>query len=231
MSGRIKENRLGEEKLNNKGYPMKIVEYNSRNDIVVEFQDEYKSNVHTTYYHFQNGNVKNPYNSNNAGVYGVGIKGGKYHTVNNGEITKEYRAWKSILRRCFDVKTKNERPTYKDVTCCEEWLLYENFYKWLHSQENFDKWLNGYKWAVDKDILIKGNKIYSPNSCCLVPMYINTLFAIKNKNSFDTQEELDIYKQDKENNIKKIAKEEYDNGNITKECYVAMMNYEVEIVD
>lgn len=231
MSGRKKEDRLGEENLNNKGYLMKIIQYDSRNDIIVEFQDEYKSKVHTTYYHFQNGNIKNPYNSNGAGVYGVGIKGDKYPAVNNGKVAKEYKAWQGMLRRCFDEKIKNERPTYKDVVCCDEWLLYENFYEWLHSQENFNKWLNGYKWAVDKDIIIKGNKIYSPTTCCLVPIDINTLFATKKRTNFNTQEEFEIYKQDKESYIKEVAQNEYNKGNITKKCYDAMMDYEIEIDD
>jgi hypothetical protein len=151
------------------------------------------------------------------------------------------------------------------VACCDEWFLYDNFYEWLHSQENFEKWLNNDNWAVDKDILIKGNKIYSPETCCLVPMSINSLFVKTEKTRgdypvgvnydkssnkyraqcnnlltgkrkhlglFKTPEEaFKAYKIYKENVIKQIAKIEYMSGNITKECYEAMMNYEVEIDD
>lgn len=39
--------RLGQEKLNNQGSLMKIVEYNNSSDIVVEFQDDYKARVST----------------------------------------------------------------------------------------------------------------------------------------------------------------------------------------
>lgn len=106
----------------------------------------------------------------------------KYPTKLNGKAIKEYEAWKGMKRRCFDEKMKERCPSYKNVTCCDEWLNYENFYDWLHSQENFDKWLNGDRWAVDKDILVKGNKVYSPETCCLVPMNINSLFAKGNRN-------------------------------------------------
>ena len=87
-----------------------------------------------------------------------------------------------MINRCFYEKIKEEHPTYKNVTCSEEWLLFENFYEWLHLQENFDKWYNEDKWCLDKDILVKGNKIYSPKTCCLVPQNVNTLFTKKNAN-------------------------------------------------
>ena len=82
-----------------------------------------------------------------------------------------------MLERCYNTKIKKVKPTYKDSICCDEWLSYENFYDWLHSQENFEVWKN-LKWsAIDKDILIKGNKVYSPDTCCLVPVNVNTLFV------------------------------------------------------
>lgn len=169
--------RFGIEKYNNKKYLMKCVEYINYSNILVEFQDEYHAKVHTSWENFENGTVRNPYEPS---VFNVGIIGNKYSSIINKKITKEYNTWHAMLSRCYDEKTKEKNPTYKDVTCCDEWLLYENFYEWLHSQENFDKWYNNNKWALDKDILIKGNKIYSPNTCCLVPIYINSLFTKNN---------------------------------------------------
>lgn len=116
-------------------------------------------------------------------------------------------------------------------------------------------------WAIDKDILVKGNRIYSPSTCCLVPPNVNLLFTkcdksrwnlpigvTKYRNKFrasitingehiilpvkNTVEEAFIdYKNVKEDNIKQIAQKEYDKENITKKCYDAMMRYEVEITD
>lgn len=169
-----KASKLYEEKLNNQGSPMKIVVYNDRTDIVVEFQDKYKARVHTNYGNFQRGIVKNPYLPT---VFEVGIIGTKYLVSVNCIHTKEYTVWKSLLKRCYDSKTKERQPAYRDVSICEEWLFFENFCDWLHSQSNFDKWLNGDKWALDKDIIYKGNKIYSPETCCLVPYNVNSLFV------------------------------------------------------
>lgn len=92
---------------------------------------------------------------------------------------KAYNVWRGMIDRCFDEKVKNTKKalSYKDASCCEEWLSFENFYDWLSNQENFDKWLTGNRWNLDKDIIIKGNKVYSPETCCLVPNYVNVLFT------------------------------------------------------
>lgn len=255
------ELRIGEESLNYQNDLMKIIVYNNANDIVVEFQDKYKGRVHTNYYNYKHKSVKNPYHPE---VCGVGMVGTKYPVrLPYGNPVKEYYAWRGILRRCFDEKEKKRNTAYKDVVCCDEWLLYENFYEWLHQQENFDEWLNGDNWAIDKDIVVKGNKTYSPNMCSLVPRNVNNLFIkcqnvrgeypigvgrqynkfnAKIQNPFtrktehlgyyDTPEEaFQAYKEAKELYIKQVAQEEYDKGNITKRCYDAMMNYEVEITD
>lgn len=254
--------RLGEEKLNKQGCLMKIIKYNSATDIIVEFQDEYKAKVHTQYSSFKRNNVKNPYYPT---VYGVGITGNKYLTWSNDRHTKEYDAWRNMLARCFDEKIKEKYPTYQDAICCDEWLLYENFYEWLHEQENFDKWHDSESWHLDKDVLIKGNKIYSPETCLLVPYNVNKLFLKNDKDRggcpiginkdrkgygyiarcmnpltgerdyigyyINIEEAFMAYKIYKEKIIKEIAQIEFDKGNITKQCYDAMMKYEVEITD
>lgn len=251
---------INEERLNQNGCSMKIVEYIDNRNIVVEFQDKYRARVKTSYGNFKNGIVRNPYYPT---VCGVGISGNKYQIVKNKRPTKEYNAWLRMLNRCFDKTVKEKQPTYNNVTCCEEWLLFDNFYEWLHSQPNFDKWYHGKRWAVDKDIFTKRNRIYSPEMCCLVPQNVNCLFLKREAERGDypigvsykdggfvaschnpfinDREELGsystpekafaIYKNHKEDIIKRVAKIEYNNGNITKECYEAMMEYEVEIDD
>lgn len=260
MGGSKCKDRVGEKRMNNKGCLMKIIEYNNRDNIIVEFQDNYKSKVNTKYDSFVKGIVKNPYCPT---LFNIGIIGNKYPSSINGKTIKEYQTWYDMLRRCFDDEIKENRPSYKNVTCCDEWLLYENFYEWLHKQENFEKWLNDNGWAIDKDIIIKGNKTYSPKTCCLVPRNINSLFTkydkcrgdtligvTKKGNKFEAQcknpltlkkvylgrfaiqeDAFKVYKAYKENLIKQIAQKEYSQGNITKQCYEAMLQYEVEITD
>lgn len=239
---------------------MRIIEYVNSSNILVEFQDKYKIKVRTIYGNFRSGSVRNPYAPT---VHGVGITGNKYPTNINGRNTKEYDTWASMLQRCFKTQLKEKQPTYENVVCCDEWILYDNFYEWLHNQPNYDRWLNGKRWAIDKDILNKRNKIYSPETCCLVPQNVNCLFLKREaergrhpigvshrKDGFlaschnpftNNREELgyhstptmafNTYKKYKEDIIKQVAKIEYESGNITEECYKAMMNYKVEIDD
>lgn len=256
----IKTSRLYEEKYNNQGCLMKIIDYNNAHDILIQFQDKYKAEVRTSYMNFKRGIASNPYYPQ---VCGVGMVGNKCPASKNHQNLKEYKCWYSMLERCFDEKVKGENFSYNNITCCEEWLLYENFYEWLHSQDNFDKWYNGKHWALDKDIIIKNNKIYSSETCCLVPQNINCLFTKRNamrgnlpigvsahnkkfistcNNPFTNktehlgvyqtiEEAFQTYKQYKESIIKQVAQIEYSKGNIIKQCYDAMMKYEVEITD
>ena len=109
-------------------------------------------------------------------VYGVGYgtRGGKWKTYINlngkGVRTKEYRIWKNMLTRCYSEKYHDKHPTYKGCFVIEEWLDFQVFAEWLTSQEFY---LDGYE--LDKDILVRGNKIYSPETCALVPYEINKL--------------------------------------------------------
>lgn len=73
------------------------------------------------------------------------------------------------------IRFSHERqPQYKGCTVCEEWQNYSNFKVWYEQNKN-----NGMSWDLDKDILFKGNKVYSSETCCFVPHAINTLFLSK----------------------------------------------------
>lgn len=82
-----------------------------------------------------------------------------------------YRIWSNMLGRTLSDKNKRKMPTYEDVCICDEWLIYSNFKEWFDDPNN--GYIDGYE--LDKDILVKGNKLYSPNTCCFVPHEINTL--------------------------------------------------------
>lgn len=257
MNSKFAEKRIGQIKENKYGSVMKIVKYNNSEDIWVEFIKN-GSLVHTAWWCFREGEVKNPYDKT---VYSVGYLGeGKYKTRENGLPTPQYEIWSQMICRCYKEEYhKNKFPTYKDCTVVEEWHNFQNFAAWY--DENFYK-IDGERMTLDKDILDKNNKVYSPETCIFVPQRINGLFVKKDSkrgefpigvsfhkasgkfiatcNDSDgnykylrlhttPEEAFRTYKEFKENVIKQIAKKFKEK--IPEKLYQAMVNYSVEIYD
>lgn len=95
---------------------------------------------------------------------------------------KSYSKWRAMIARCTSETIKEKNLTYKDCEVCNEWLDYPNFQKWY--EENYYE-VEDEQMHLDKDILIKGNKIYSPETCIFVPCRINVLFTKSNKKRGD----------------------------------------------
>lgn len=222
-----KRERLGEERLNNQGCLMKVIEYNKADDIIVEFQDKRRTKIKGRYKDFFKGSLKNPYYPT---IYNVGMIGTKYPAKVNGKICKEYYTWKNMLYRCYSEEYKEKYQTHYNASCCEEWLCFENFYEWAHEQSNVKNFLKGNNWVLNRNIIVKDNEIYSPNTCCLIPQNVNRLFMEQDLNIEDLSEAvLQKYKEYREKQIKRIAEEEFANGNISEQCYEAMINYEITL--
>lgn len=169
---KIKNNRIGETCLNNQGCLMKIIEYYNNKNITVEFQDEYKyKSYNINYANFKRGQVKNPYYKS---FYNIGYLG--EIKENNIKDLKSYKFWTYMLSRCYPItdKEKEIHKHYKDCDVCEEWHCFSNFKEWF--DENYYEIPNE-KMQLDKDILIKNNKTYSPDTCCFVPCNINHIFG------------------------------------------------------
>jgi len=86
-----------------------------------------------------------------------------------------YQRWTSMLQRCYSGSLHKRSPTYKDCTVCEEWLTFSNFKSWMVDQD----WESN---ALDKDLLVGGNGVYSPRTCVFIGHDINT-FIMVNKTS------------------------------------------------
>lgn len=183
-------------------------------------------------------------------ICGVGINDSKVSVYTNGKANKSYRTWLGMIERCYNTNELKKHPTYIYCTVCDSWLKYSNFKKW------FDK---NYKegFALDKDILQQGNLTYSPNTCCFVPIYINSLITdcakrrgqyklgvTKNHNkfvarthingkivflgSFDNEDEAhEAYKREKLKEISRVAHEAYISGDINKNVYDALLRWKI----
>ena len=189
-------------------------------------------------------------------IFGVGINDCEGY-VSDDDNRECYNAWTQMLRRCYSDKLIKKRHTYIDCTVCDEWLLFSNFKRW------FDDKSNGYRkgYFLDKDLLIKGNKIYSPETCCFLPIRISSITTQSNtlrgdlpigvsrhmgkfrvrlseKNKlvsvgcfFTKEEAFEAYKNEKERHITELAHEYYDKGEITEKVRDALLNFKIEITD
>ena len=168
--------RIGEKNINNFESEIVIVEYRKWNNIDVYFPEYDWTFKNANYSNFKKGNIKCPYGKS---VYGIGYFGeGKYKSKENGKRTRVYKTWHDMLKRCYDPKYHEKYLTYKDCNTSEKWLNFQNFGEW--DSENYYE-VEGERMHLDKDILIKGNKIYSPDACIYVPQTINNLFVKNDK--------------------------------------------------
>lgn len=104
-------------------------------------------------------------------VYGVGFVGNGPHIATKRKVaTKKYQTWKGMMERCYCPKLKVARPTYNGCTVCDEWHNFQVFAEWFDGN-----YIEGYH--LDKDIKVKGNKIYSPDTCLFVSQAENTIDA------------------------------------------------------
>lgn len=102
-------------------------------------------------------------------VFGIGYLG-----CNDAEAIRDnyiYSKWANMIQRCYDEITHKLKPYYAACTVCEEWLNFSNYRLWHTENAMGDR-----KVDLDKDILIPGNKTYSPETCTLVTHFTNTVF-------------------------------------------------------
>ena len=151
----------------------KIVKYNDTTNVEIEFlKTGYETAVRLG--DIKNGKVKDPYSPS---VYGVGILGTKYPSRECDRNTKEYLLWCRMLHRCYSDSYKKKNPTYIDCEVSNKFKSYEYFYEWCHSQIGFGNEGDENPFHLDKDLLIKGNKVYSENTCVFIPKEINQLLV------------------------------------------------------
>lgn len=120
--------------------------------------------------------------------YGVGVNDADYAVQlrrkfldENGKLVSRivwecpfWASWISMLERCYSEALQKKFPTYKDCYVCDEWLLFSNFRLWMEQHE----WQNR---SLDKDLLVYGNKVYSPDTCMFIPQQINLLIQEKKR--------------------------------------------------
>lgn len=166
------KNRVGYKNITKQGYEIEIIRYRNANDIDIIINDDHKTVIkNRQYYQFKLGNINNPYHRSVLGVGMIGV--GEYSARINGEKTIQYKTWFNMLNRCYN-KKYHSRHTYENTKVCNEWHNFQNFAKWF--DENYYA-IDGERMQLDKDILVKNNNKYCPDSCIFVPQKINSMFT------------------------------------------------------
>lgn len=244
--GRKVVDKTGYKFITYQGYNAEVVECFRNSNCTVLFYDDTNTTIFNVQFsHIKKRILKNP---NHPVFYGVGFIGqGKHTTGTNGDCYKNCKCWIGMLERCYSDKYQLKKPTYIDCSVDERWHNFQVFAEWFENN-----YTQGFE--LDKDILVKGNKVYSPETCCFVPREVNSLFTKRNSKRgdypigvrregnryvarlggniylgiFDTIEEaFNAYKTAKELYIKEVA--DKWRSQITEQVYEAMYNYKVEI--
>ena len=125
-------------------------------------------------------------------VFGVGVNDLGYRTQVYEYVTKDggkrikklvflckyYAVWGSMLQRCYSEKFLESNPSYIGTSVCSEWLYATEFKKWMEQQDWQGK-------CLDKDIIVPGSKLYSPETCAFVLQATNNFVIARNASRGD----------------------------------------------
>lgn len=180
-------------------------------------------------------------------VLGIGYLG--CNDVNSMEENVIYMKWWNMMQRCYDPVVHQYKPYYSPCTVCEEWHNFANFRIWY-----MDNCMGSKKLDLDKDILVQGNTVYSPETCTLISHFTNTIFEDRGTSTriaqnsetgkydvwmsvlgqnkeigtFDTREEgKKAFLDYKQNYISEFAEKSKDI--VPDKTYEAMINWKVKV--
>ena len=153
----------------NEGGSATVIEYEHSDRVLIRHNDKYGYEQMVQAGHLKRGTVKNPYYPS---VCGVGYMGVGRHKISKGiKHFLVYKKWRGMLVRCYCEKYQTKKPSYLGCTVQEEWHNFQVFAEWFYNNFNGSN-----NCELDKDLLVIGNKVYSSETCVLIPREIN-MFA------------------------------------------------------
>ena len=230
---------------------VKVIEYESNTKVKVLFLDT-GSEQYVTLQRLRSGGITDKFSKTYNGIGAIG----NTTTKKDGKFKNSFLKWRCMLKRCGDKTYLKDKPTYQQCCVSETFSVYENFEKW------FDKQVGNecVDFELDKDLLDKGNKIYSEDLCVLLPKDINMALikkestrgqyligvsktksgkfnsdcrvgeGIKIRGLFDTEIDAFSYYKINKENYIKELAEKWK-SKIDERAYQALINYTVEITD
>lgn len=152
------------------GGTCEIIEYRNSKEVLIRFLNTgYETWVQTSKVY--SGMVRD---NTLPTVCGVGFNNsGKYpateFTERGTRLTKAYSTWNGMLKRCYDEAHRHKSPTYSGCTVHASWHYYQEYARFFYEDPYRQD-----GWHIEKDILVKGNKEYGPETCVFAPIEINS---------------------------------------------------------
>ena len=154
-----------------------VINYFNASNVIVQFLNT-GARTKTCSGDILNGYVKDVFSPN---IFNKGYLGCHDATVTRKNRPESYNVWWDMIRRCCCETYKRKKPRYMSSVVDTRFESYFNYRSWCEKQIGFGcKDEKGRPFALDKDILIKGNKVYSEDTCCFVPQEVNSLFVKSN---------------------------------------------------
>jgi hypothetical protein len=175
-NGRPVTIKVGDRFTNNDGAEAEVIEYKNAKAVVVRFIESGHIVSVQAHHLLHKKTFKDHYFPKKDGGCHIGKGSPSLHE--DGTTHKIYILWAAIIRRCYKW-SKEKDACYEGCTIADEWKCYSDFYNDCIKDER-----HTYNdWQLDKDLLVKGNKVYSKDTCCFLPREINSfLQGGKSKN-------------------------------------------------
>ena len=184
------ENLIGTSFVTNEGYSITVIDYINKNNVLISFDCRPDYQVWSTSENIKKGELKFPFKPTvyERGYYGVGV----YTSRINNKKTPQYVKCFSMFNRCYDERVHEKQPKYIGCEVSKEFWNFQNFAQW------YDKKIYqcSYPLELDKDLLIEGNKIYSPSTCCFIPKEINIVINYRRQDKKRMRELYEKYKKE-----------------------------------
>lgn len=134
-----------------------------------------------------------------------------------------------MLARCDPTKPQHTNsPTYSECVIHPDFLDFQKFAAWCQKQIGFG--VKGY--ALDKDIVIHGNKVYGPDTCVFVPQALNNLILSKRSDASIhpgvTSTKYGRYKVTATRGGKHSYIATFDNVDDAIKCYISLKTSEIK---
>ena len=143
----------------------KIINCDKMAKVLIRFIDT-GTEIVTRKCHILSGGIKDKMYPDLCGVGFIGY-GAYTHK------SKAYSQWAGMITRCYSDAYHIKKPAYQSCETCEEWQEFQSFAAWYDENHPND----GLDYDLDKDFLIAGNKIYSPETCTFLSRSENSRIA------------------------------------------------------